>query len=71
MAKQNRVYTIELRLLDVTDEQHEACREMVNNMARDLHAAATLLTGGASRPKVFHFGTGYNFDIGKMTGDNS
>ncbi|HET7239142.1 MAG TPA: hypothetical protein VFI76_08940 [Terrimicrobiaceae bacterium] len=66
MAKQNRVYTIELRLLDVDDEQHDACRELVTNTARDLHASATLLTGGGSRPKVFHFGAGYNLDIGKI-----
>ena len=66
MPKQNRVYTIELRLLDIDDEQHDACRELVTNTARDLHAAATLLTGGGSRPKVFHFGAGYNLDIGKI-----
>ena len=66
MPKQNRVYTIELRLLDIDDEQHEACQMLVTNTARDLHASATLLAGGGSRPKVFHFGAGYNLDIGKL-----
>lgn len=66
MAKANRVLTIELRLLDVDDEQHEACKELTTNLAHDLHAAATLLCGGGSRPRVYHYGEAYNIDIGKL-----
>jgi hypothetical protein len=66
MAKSNRVLTVELRLLDVTEEQFEACKELTTNLAADLHASATLLLGGVSRPKVYHYGETYNIDIGKM-----
>ena len=66
MAKANRVLTVELRLLDVDDEQHEACKELTTNLAKDLHAAATLLCGSGSRPRVYHYGEAYNIDIGKL-----
>ena len=66
MAKANRVLTVELRLLDVDDEQHEACKELTTNLAKDLHAAATLLCGQGSRPRVYHYGEAYAIDIGKL-----
>ena len=65
-AKNNRVLTVELRLLAVSDEQFEACKELVSVLAKDLHASATLLLGGASKPQVYHYGEHYNIDIGKL-----
>ena len=67
--RKNRVLTVELRLIDVEDDQHEACKELTTNLAKDLHAAATLLCGGASKPKVFHFGESYRVDIAKAVAD--
>lgn len=71
MARGNRVLTVELRLLDVSDEQHEACKDLTTNLAMDLHASATLLLGGSSRPKVFHYGENYNIDVGKLPPEKS
>lgn len=66
MARGNRTLTIELRLLDVSDEQHEACKALMTEVAKDLHASATLLVGNNSRPKVYHYGESYNIDVGKL-----
>jgi hypothetical protein len=67
--RKNRVLTVELRLIDVEDDQHDACKELTTNLAKDLHAAATLLCGGASKPKVYHFGESYRVEIGKLVDD--
>jgi hypothetical protein len=61
------VLTVELRLVDVSDEQHEACKELMTNLAKDVHAAATLLCGGASKPRVFHYGESYRVDVTKVS----
>ena len=50
--KSNRSVRIELRLLDITDEQFEAFTAAMENICRDIHMTATLLLGGASRPQV-------------------
>jgi hypothetical protein len=67
--RKNRVLTVELRLIDVDDEQHDACKELTTNLAQDLHAAATLLCGGKSKPKVYHYGESYRLEVGKMVAD--
>lgn len=67
--RKNRVLTVELRLIDVEDDQHEACKELTTNLAKDLHAAATLLCGGSTKPKVFHFGESYRVDIGRAAAE--
>jgi hypothetical protein len=64
--KKNRVLTVELRLLNIDDEQYEACKELSTNLAKDLHATATLLLGGSSKPKVYHFGESYRVEVGKL-----
>lgn len=66
MPRQNRVLTIELRLLDVDDEQHNAFKDLMTETAKDLHAAATLLSGSGAKPKVYHYGESYNIDLSKM-----
>lgn len=66
MPRQNRVLTIELRLLDVDDEQHEAFKDLMTETAKDLHAAATLLSGARTKPKIYHYGESYNIDISKL-----
>ncbi len=70
MPKQNRVLTIELRLLNVDDEQHEAFKTLMTETAKDLHASATLMVGSGSKPRVFHYGESYNIDIAKLGVDN-
>jgi len=67
MAKSNRILTIELRLLNVEDDVHEACKELTTNMAKELHANATLLVGSGARPKVYHYGESYNIDVSKLS----
>ncbi len=66
MAKSNRVLTVELRLLNVDDDVHEACKELTTQMAKELHASATLLVGSGARPKVYHYGESYNVDVSKL-----
>jgi len=66
MARGNKVLTVELRLLDVDEEQFEACKELMTNLAQDVHAAATLLCGSKSKPKVYHYGLGYKVNVGDL-----
>lgn len=65
MPRSNRVLILELRLLDVEDDQLEACKELVTETAKELHAAATLLCGGTTKPKVFFYGENFYVNISK------
>jgi hypothetical protein len=56
MAKENRIITIELRLLAATDEQYQAAIEMTAACAKDLHAMSAMLT--TSKPVVTLKGSG-------------
>ena len=69
--RRNRVLTVELRLIDVEDDQCDACKELTTNLAKDLHAAATLLCGGKSKPKVYHYGESYRVEIGQLVDDEA
>lgn len=66
MAKSNRVLTIELRLLNVDDREHDAFKKLMEEVAKDLHASATLLVGSGSKPKIYVYGESYNVDIAKL-----
>ena len=66
MAKSNRVLTIELRLLNVDDEQHDAFKQLMEEVAKELHASATLLVGSGAKPKIYVYGESYNIDISTL-----
>jgi hypothetical protein len=68
MAKANRVLSIELRVLDLDDDAHDALKELMKQFATDLHAAATLVTAGRSKPAVFCIGSSYRINISDELG---